>query len=161
MVGKMAWNRLGETLRDTGRHGVLVSMDAGAKTILVVDDDPTTVRWVEVLVRRLGFDAAVAFDGGEAVRHLAEQPFVAVISDIEMPVMNGFDLLQFVQLRLPELPVILMSATCTAERREAARMRGALALLEKPVTTNQLTALIGSGAPTTARDPVKACSCAR
>lgn len=130
-------------------------MDAETKTILVVDDNPMTARWVECLVRRMGFDAAVAFDGDDAIRHLAGQPFAAVISDVEMPVMNGFDLLQFIRLRLPDLPVILMSATCNAQRREAARAYGALALLEKPVNTDHLAALIGSGAAAHHHDPVK------
>ena len=41
-------------------------MDAETKTILVVDDNPMTARWVECLVRHMGFDAAVAFDGDDA-----------------------------------------------------------------------------------------------
>ena len=57
---------------------------------------------------------------------------------------TGFDLLQFIRLRWPELPVILMSATSNAERREAARRLGAMAFLEKPVNSDQLAALIGA-----------------
>ena len=123
--------------------------------ILVVDDNSMTTRWVECLVRRLGFNAVAAFDGEEAIRHLARQPFVAVISDVEMPVINGFDLLQFIRLRFPRLPVILMSASCNAERRKTARAYGALALLEKPVNTDHLAALIGCGAAAHHHDPVK------
>ena len=96
-------------------------MDAETKPVLVVDDNPITARWVESLVRRLGFEVIVAFDGEDAIHQLAEQPVGIVISDVEMPVMNGFDLLQFIRLRWPELPVILMSATSNAERRETAR----------------------------------------
>lgn len=99
-------------------------MDAETKPILVVDDNPITARWVESLVRRIGFEVIVAFDGEDAIHQLAEQPVGIVISDVEMPVMNGFDLLQFIRLRWPELPVILMSATSNAERREAARRLG-------------------------------------
>ena len=121
--------------------------------VLVVDDNPMTAHWVQSLVRRMAFDAVAAFDGEEAIRKLAEQPFAAVISDVEMPVMNGFDLLQFVRLRFPDLPVILMSATCNAERREAARLLGARAFLEKPVNSDQLAALIGT--ETRRDDPVE------
>ncbi|MEK7781028.1 MAG: response regulator [Verrucomicrobiota bacterium] len=120
-----------------------------------MDDNPMTARWVECLVRRMGFDAVLAFNGDEAIRYLAKQTVVAVISDVEMPVMNGFDLLQFIRLRFPELPVILMSATSNAERREAARAYGALALLEKPVNTDHLAALVGSDAEAHRNDPVK------
>jgi len=123
--------------------GVSPGMDAETKPILVVDDNPITARWVESLVRRIGFEVIVAFDGEDAIHQLAEQPVGIVISDVEMPVMNGFDLLQFIRLRWPEPPVILMSATSNAERREAARRLGAMAFLEKPVNSDQLAALIG------------------
>ena len=123
--------------------GVSPGMDAETKPILVVDDNPITARWVESLVRRIGFEVIVAFDGEDAIHQLAEQPVGIVISDVEMPVMNGFDLLQFIRLRWPELSVILMSATSNAERREAARRLGAMAFLEKPVNSDQLAALIG------------------
>ena len=124
--------------------GVSPGMDAETRPVLVVDDNPITARWVESLVRRMGFEVMVAFDGEDAIHQLAEQPVGTVISDVEMPVMNGFDLLQFIRLRWPELPVILMSATSNAERREAARRLGAMAFLEKPVNSDQLAALIGA-----------------
>ena len=123
--------------------GVSPGMDAETKPILVVDDNPITARWVESLVRRIGFEVIVAFVGEDAIHQLGAQPVGIVISDVEMPVMNGFDLLQFIRLRWPELPVILMSATSNAERREAARRLGAMAFLEKPVNSDQLAALIG------------------
>ena len=119
-------------------------MDAETNKILVVDDNPIAARWVELLVRRMGFEVIVAFDGEDAVHRLAARPVGTIISDIEMPVMNGVDLLQFTRLRWPELPVILMSATSNAERREAARRLGAMAFLEKPVNSYQLAALIGA-----------------
>lgn len=121
-------------------------MDAETKPVLVVDDNPLTARWVESLVRRMGFEVLVAFDGEAAIHQLAEQPVGTVISDVEMPVMNGFDLLQFIRLRWPEVPVILMSATSNAQRRETARLYGATAFLEKPVNSDHLSALIGTRA---------------
>lgn len=126
--------------------GVSPSMDTETKPVLVVDDNPITARWVESLVRRMGYEVIVAYDGEDAIHQLAEQPVGTVITDVEMPVMNGFDLLQFIRLRWPELPVILMSATSNAERREAARRLGAIAFLEKPVNSDQLAALIGTRA---------------
>lgn len=132
---------------------VSTNMDAETQMVLVVDDNPLTAHWVQSLVRRLGYEVVVAFNGEEAIHQLAEQPVGTVISDVEMPVMNGFDLLQFIRLRWPELPVILMSATSNAERREAARCLGAIAFLEKPVNSDQLTAIIGTWTP--GDDPVE------
>ena len=126
-------------------------MDSQANLILVVDDTPITARWVGYVTERLGFTAVLAFSGEEALSRLAEQPFVAVISDVEMPGMNGFELVQSIRLLHPEMPVILMSAFWSKEHREAARAGGAQATLQKPVTSEQLIELFG-GRPATRRD---------
>lgn len=118
-------------------------MDSDANAILVVDDNAITARWVGRLVEHLGFTTVLASDGEDALNRLAEQQFVAVISDVEMPRMNGFELLQNIREFYPALPVILMSAYCDEERREATRARGAQALLSKPVNTDQLNRLFG------------------
>lgn len=123
-------------------------MNTEPTTILVVDDNPITARCVGNLIPRLGFGAVLAFHGEEALNHLADAPFVAVISDVDMPGMTGFDLLQSVRLHYPDLPVALMTASANHQWREAARVCGAWALLEKPVTSAQLHALLGNGAET-------------
>lgn len=116
-----------------------------SKTILVVDDNPMTARWVACLAEHLGFEPVLAFDGLYALDRLADQPYACVISDIEMPGMNGLEMLENIRARYPDLQVILMTATCDAEREEAARSLGARALLEKPVNSDHLAALIDSG----------------
>lgn len=121
--------------------------------ILVVDDTPITARWVGYVACRLGFNTVLAFNGEEALSRLAEQPFVAVISDVEMPGMNGFELLQNIREFQPEMPVILMSAYCNAERRRAANACGAQAFLEKPVNADQLAKLFGGSPEVQANAP--------
>ncbi len=132
-------------------------MDTAVETtsILVVDDDATTARWVACLASRMGFNALVAPDAGEALNRLTERRFVAVISDVEMPGMNGLELLQDIRLHFPELPVILMTAFCDKERLQAARAWGALALLEKPVRSDHLAVLLGTGAEADRKPSVK------
>lgn len=129
-------------------------MDAETKTILVVDDTPITARWVGRLLNHLGFTVVLAADGEEAFNRLAEEQFVTVISDVEMPGMNGLELLQNIRLLYPEMPVILMSACWDQERREAARAGGAQATLQKPVNTDQLTELFSGGRETHRDVPV-------
>jgi CheY-like chemotaxis protein len=107
------------------------------------------------LTARLGFNPVLASDAGEALNRLAEQPFVAVISDVEMPGMNGLELLQNIRGYYPGLPVILMTAFCNQERQETARAGGAMALLEKPVNTDHLAALLGTGAEANRKLSVK------
>lgn len=127
-------------------------MDSEENMILVVDDTPITARWVGYVAGRLGFNTVLAFNGEEALNRLAEQPFVAVISDVEMPGMNGFELLQAIRAYYPTLPVILMSARCDEGRRNEARACGAQAFLEKPVNADQLTRLFG-GSPEAQPNP--------
>ncbi len=128
-------------------------MDSETNKILVVDDNAITARWVGYVTGCVGFNVALAFNGEEALNRLAEEQFVTVISDLEMPRMNGFELLQNIRLLYPDMPVILMSASWDQERRKAARAYGAQAMLQKPVNTDQLTGLFGGGRETP-RDPV-------
>lgn len=129
-------------------------MDSETNKILVVDDNAITARWVGYVTGRVGFNVALAANGEEALSRLAEERFVTVISDVEMPGMNGFELLQNIRLLYPGMPVILMSTFWDQERREAARTSGAQAVLEKPVNTDQLAELFGGGRPTRHDAPV-------
>lgn len=116
-------------------------MNNETNVVLVTDDNAVTARCVGCLVKRLGFNTVFASDGNEALSHLADQPFAAVISDVDMPGMNGIQLLQNVHQIYPAMPVILMSASWNEERLNLARASAARATLEKPVTMGQLTEL--------------------
>lgn len=120
---------------------ILKPVNSETNVVLVIDDNAITARCVGCLVKRLGFDTVLASDGNEAVSHLANQPFAAVISDVDMPGMNGIELLQTIRRRYPPIPVILMSAFWNEERLNLARASAAQAMLEKPVTMGQLTEL--------------------
>lgn len=79
--------------------------------VITGDDTAITARWVGYVAGRLGFTPVLAFTGEDALNCLAQHHFVAVISDVEMPGMNGFELLQNIREFYPEMPVILMSAS--------------------------------------------------
>ena len=121
-------------------------MDSELKTILVVDDNAITARWVGYLANRAGYSASLASDGEQALQCLAQEPFVAVISDVDMPGMNGFELLQNIRQCYPDTPVVLMSATGNEELCQAARAYGARAFWEKPVNLDHLASLFGTDA---------------
>lgn len=113
--------------------------------VLVVDDAPLMAYFVGHLLGRMGFRTVSVANGQEALNLLAESPFIAVISDVEMPVMGGFDLCRKVRLLYPQLPIVLMSALFDEERRQTALASGARELLEKPVTAAQLVTILGLG----------------
>jgi CheY-like chemotaxis protein len=112
--------------------------------VLVVDDHPRSSEIVGRLLVRQGYRVSFAASGEEAMHALAEEPFAAVISDIEMPGMNGLELLQNVHLRYPQTPVILMTAFYSDELRDSALAWGASALLKKPFSGEQLAGAIRS-----------------
>jgi two-component system, NarL family, capsular synthesis sensor histidine kinase RcsC len=110
-------------------------MSLDAKAILIVDDNQFVACRVGHLVGRMGFKSVLASNGQEALNRLAEEQFAAVVSDVEMPVMGGFELARTLRLLYPEVPVVLTSASsmssgdkgrwmlvqgiCSRSRREA------------------------------------------
>jgi CheY-like chemotaxis protein len=117
-------------------------MSFEAKTVLVVDDSPLVAYAVGCQAARMGFIVELAGNGEEALQRLAETSFVAVVSDVEMPVMGGFELCRNIRLRYPEIPVVMMSGLFTEERHQTALASGAKEFLEKPVTMAQLAAAL-------------------
>jgi len=81
------------------------------ESVLVVDDEPTVRRFVSRVLREAGYGVNEAADGADAlslIRSGSVDP-AAVVSDIVMPRINGVELLQYLSLERPRLPVILMS----------------------------------------------------
>jgi len=118
---------------------------AGAAVLLA--DDSISVR--KVLGRQLGaagWEVVVVADGEQALAALRERPFAALITDIEMPRLNGFELLDLLRRRpeTRELPAIVLTSRAGAKHRELARRLGATAYLSKPVDLGALLAALGT-----------------
>ncbi|MBP7341867.1 MAG: hybrid sensor histidine kinase/response regulator [Syntrophaceae bacterium] len=95
---------------------------AGKKRVLIVDDS-LTVREVERrLLENAGYDVATAIDGVDGWNKLSAQPFDLLVSDVDMPRMNGIDLVRTVKTDplLKEMPVMIVSY----KDREEDRLRG-------------------------------------
>jgi CheY-like chemotaxis protein len=117
--------------------------------VLVVDDEAD----VEVLfrqqfrrdlrARRFVMDFAIS--AAQALTRIAdtgEQTLVLIFSDINMPGMNGLDMLPEMRARRPDVPVIMITAYGAAETRRTALDRGAEGLLTKPIDFGQLRQII-------------------
>jgi two-component system cell cycle response regulator len=68
--------------------------------VLLVDDDEHFLHWLCTLVRRLGFAVETAVDGVDALEKMHARPFDLLICDLEMPRMNGFELIQEIRATL-------------------------------------------------------------
>ncbi len=125
---------------------VVAEPQAGAAPLVLVVDDSLTVRRVtQRLLVREGYRVALAKDGMDALERLAEERPQVVLSDIEMPRMDGFDLVRNIRAdaRLRELPVIMITSRIAQKHRDYAAELGVDHYLGKPYSEEDLLALIG------------------
>jgi chemosensory pili system protein ChpA (sensor histidine kinase/response regulator) len=113
---------------------------AQAPLVLVVDDSITVRRVTQRLLVREGYRVALAADGFFALERLAEERPVVMLSDIEMPRMDGFELVGKVRQdpRWLDLPIIMISSRSAEKHREHARELGADDFLGKPYGEEEL-----------------------
>jgi chemosensory pili system protein ChpA (sensor histidine kinase/response regulator) len=112
--------------------------------ILVVDDSITVRRVTQRLLQREGYRVALAADGILALAALAQELPAVVLSDIEMPRMDGFDLVRNMKAdpRLASLPVITITSRIAEKHREHAMSLGVDHYLGKPYSEEELLSLI-------------------
>ncbi len=130
--------------------GLAGSFEAGlpaaaqAPLVLVVDDSLTVRRITQRLLEREGYRVAVAKDGIEGLEKLlAERPAV-LLTDIEMPRMDGFDLVRTLRAdaRLADLPVIMITSRLARKHRDYAAELGVDHYLGKPYVEDELLGLV-------------------
>ena len=117
-----------------------------APLVLVVDDSITVRRVTQRLLQREGYRVALANDGLQALERLREERPLVMLSDIEMPRMDGFELLIQVrqQAEWADLPVVMISSRSAEKHREHARQLGVDHYLGKPYGEDELLQLIRS-----------------
>lgn len=104
-----------------------------ARSILVAEDSITSRMLIKTILESAGYRVRTAVDGMEAFALLRSEPFDLLVSDVEMPRLNGFDLTAQVRAdnRLAALPVVLVTALATREDRERGIDVGANAYIAK------------------------------
>jgi chemosensory pili system protein ChpA (sensor histidine kinase/response regulator) len=117
---------------------------ARAPMVMVVDDSLTVRRVTQRLLVREGYRVVTAKDGLDALERLAEERPAVLLSDIEMPRMDGFDLVRNVRndARLEGLPVIMITSRIAQKHRDYAAELGVDHYLGKPYSEEELLGLI-------------------
>ncbi len=112
----------------------------GRERILIVEDEPNIVESLRFILERAGFDVEIVSDGAESLRRLARQRFAAVVLDIMLPGMNGFDVLRAIRAdtAIADLPVIVLTAKGQANDRRTAEAIGASAFITKPFSNSEV-----------------------
>ncbi len=108
--------------------------------VLYVDDEEPLVFLAKRMLQRLGYVVTGFTNPVQAAREFAERPhdFDALVTDLAMPEMNGFELIESVQCVRPDLPIVLTSGYVRDEDREAAQRLGVRGLILKPDTVDEL-----------------------
>ena len=135
--------------------------------VLLVEDDRALREALADTLMLGGYDFREADCAEAALVALGEEPFGMMISDVNMPGMDGHQLLALVRTRYPQLPVLLMTAYGAVERAVDAIRQGAADYLVKPFEPRALLELVerhalgrasaGEGAPWPRSRP--ACNC--
>ena len=115
---------------DTAADGVQTA--PSTTTILIVDDSPLERRFVGNLVeQRLGLPVAYAANGFEALKMLKCGLPAAVLTDLQMPKMDGLELVDHIRVNYPLVPVVLMTAYGSEEIAIQALQAGAASYVPK------------------------------
>lgn len=113
--------------------------------VLVVDDDPVTNKVVTKYLTRFGHRVHSAEDGPAALALFQSGEYDAVISDIMMPEMDGWQLAAALRAVAPEVPILMItgySAGGGSWNQEDLKSRGVAALLNKPIDFEHLLGLL-------------------
>jgi len=114
--------------------------------VLVVDDEPDIVHYLEHVLRRLGYETASAGNGAEALDKAAADPPDLVLLDVMMPVVDGFAVCRALREREATrlVPVVVMTALQGVDNRVKLLEHGADEVLTKPVDERELVARVQS-----------------
>jgi DNA-binding response OmpR family regulator len=115
-----------------------------AKRILIVDDEPNIVVSLEYLMRREGFETAVASDGETALAAVTKLPPDLLILDVMLPAMNGFEVCRRLRAdpRLAGLKILMLTAKGRDTEVAKGLGLGADAYVTKPFSTKDLVVQI-------------------
>lgn len=114
------------------------------RPILIVDDSPSFLTLVRLALEREGYRVIEAGNGIEALRHLDAAPLLCIISDINMPQMDGVALVKHVKAHQLQrlVPILMFSTEANIAKMNRCREAGVRAWLSKPFNPETLVSAI-------------------
>lgn len=115
-------------------------------TVLVVDDSATMRQLVAATLQAAGWSVVAAANGNEAMARVDQQAIVMVVTDWNMPEMNGLELVRSLRARADcaAVPILVLTTESDAASKNAARSAGATGWLNKPLDAPTLTRITES-----------------
>jgi len=133
----------GSLVLDSSKHSrAEVPLAESVKRILVVDDEENTRIGLSKLLSQEGFEVESAANGNDALDLLGQKKVNLVISDINMPDMNGLVFLRELSRKFPSTSVIMITAYGGVESYLEAMNLGAYEYLHKPVRMDELRSVM-------------------
>ena len=118
----------------------------GERVVIVVDDSISVRKFVGRMLEKAGYRVLLASDGLEATEMVGQSGAHLIITDLEMPRMNGYELMAHLRQN-PEtrrIPTMVVTSRAGAKHRDRALKEGAVSFLTKPVQEEQLLAAVAS-----------------
>lgn len=110
------------------------------KNVLIVDDSPTVRKFVSVSLSMQGFNVVAACDGMDALEKLPQKKFDLVITDLNMPNMDGFELIKALRENpeYKDLPVVILTSLGDEANREQGAKLGVASYVVKPFSLEKI-----------------------
>ena len=112
------------------------------RKILFVDDDPNMQKMVELFIRKSKHQLSCAKNGRSALKILETNKFDLIITDIQMPELDGLALIDEIKKLHIEVPIVIVSAFGQESMSQKAIAKGAVKILHKPFESRQLLEVI-------------------
>ena len=114
------------------------------KTILTVDDSPSVRQMVSFTLRNEGFNVVEAFDGVDALEKLTGDRVNMILTDLNMPNMDGIDFIRRVRREsdIKFVPIVMLTTESQTEKKMEGKAAGATGWIVKPFKPEQLLAVV-------------------
>ncbi len=110
--------------------------------IIVVDDEPGMREFLEIMLQKDNYLVSTASDGAEAIQRIENDLFDLAVVDVQMPVMNGIEVLKKINEKCPETTVIMITAFASHETAIEAMKLGAYDYITKPFKIDEIKLVI-------------------
>ena len=110
--------------------------------VLVVDDNPTNLLVAQNYLERLGLEVHNAVSGPQAIAKVGQTAFDAILMDLQMPEMDGFEATRAIRAMGQQLPIIALSASAMVNDQQAAQAAGMNAHVSKPIDPARLATVL-------------------
>lgn len=113
-------------------------MPKESPVILVVEDEPVTQKMIKQILEERGYGVVIAGDGIDALMELGKRAFDLILSDLSMPNMDGFKLLDFINMKSIKAPIIFLTVSDDVEDEIKVLALGAKDYIRKPINRDLL-----------------------